>query len=429
MKKSTKNKNTNTNKSNIKIIINNQNKKRGKGKTRSKPKETKHNIINVSPNIIMPQSQPQQTDYQGYARNYNNRQNQNPLLAQAEPEQQIFYNRNENPFMRDDLSTLTEDNNGYYYGNDLLSSVESIPPYLNNIYRDDRQLSYVNPMHQRKNILKDDNENDLLSSIQSENEQSLKNDLHQQALKPEEDEETFISLGKLFDKKDEGLVPSQVSPVKQQIKQIEERLKTENLTKKEKNYLKTQKANEAIREKFAKMREDNPDKYAKKKREIELTREIQQLKPEIERLNKIHINDLTAQQIQQLREMRPIYARLQAEKRHGTIENAIKNINTLEDDIKNNNVDNSGDDYISTQDKKLLNNLRLINGYSAYSAKRVTFNEAMEEIKQLRKALRLLQSSSSSERKRPFGANISTIRGMKKDDEEVLNVRDRSTKK
>jgi len=77
LKKSTKNKNynknTNTNKSNIKIIINNQNKKRGKGKTRSKPKETKHNIINVSPNIIIPQSQPQQTDYQGYARNYNNR--------------------------------------------------------------------------------------------------------------------------------------------------------------------------------------------------------------------------------------------------------------------------------------------------------------------------------------------------------------------
>jgi hypothetical protein len=208
-----------------------------------------------------------------------------------------------------------------------------------------------------------------------------------------------------------------VSPVKQKINQIE------------KNYQKTQKANEANRKRFAKMREENKDKYDKKDREAELTKEIQELKPKIERLNKIHINDLTAQQIQQLREMRPIYARLQAEKRHGTIENAIKNINTLEDDIKNNNVDNSGDDYISTQDKKLLNNLRLINGYPAYSAKRVTFNEAMEEIKQLRKALRLLQSSSSSERNRPFGANISTIRGMKKDDEEVLNVRDRSTKK
>ena len=69
------------------------------------------------------------------------------------------------------------------------------------------------------------------------------------------------------------------------------------------------------------------------------------------------VKDRTSKEIQQLREMRPIYARLQAEKRHGTIENAIININTLEDDIKNNNVDNSGDDYISTQDKKLLNNL------------------------------------------------------------------------
>ena len=154
LKKSTKNKNynKNTNKNNINIVINNQNKKRGKGKSRSNPKETKHNIINVSPNIILPQSQqPQQTDYQGYAKNYNINKSQNPLIAQAEQPQQ-YYNRSEYPFLRDDISALTESDLRSYF-------ITSYDPKFAQVYPSsiNSQYSNINP------------KNELIHSLNSEN--------------------------------------------------------------------------------------------------------------------------------------------------------------------------------------------------------------------------------------------------------------------
>jgi len=370
----------------------------------------------------MPQSQPQQTDYQGYARNYNNRQNQNqnPLLSQVEPEQQIFYNRDENPFILDDVSALTESD----YGNDLLSSFN--PKYAQ-VYPSSIRSADTIPENDlnRQVLFNEEKENDEMPFL---NLQELKNTQPQQSF-TEETPSKFYESPDIFNQEEEGL---RIEESSQETTVIPNLLESFN----RKEHMEIIDARHE--EKFEEKKGKNPETYARKAREAELKNSIKEIKKEIDRLNEIKPEFMLSGDARKLNTLETQYANYQSELKYGSPELAVSQIQDILNEIvygenpsgkerTNKYRENS---YLKKDDMIKLNMLRALNG-KRHHAKPIPIEQAKQEIESLIKIIRKIKPSQKKEepQNRRFGANISTIRGMKKDDDEELYMRDRSTKK
>ena len=473
----------------------------------------------------MPQSQqPQQTDYQGYARNYNN-QNQNPLIAQAEQPQQ-YYNRSEYPFLRDDISALTESD----LGSDFISSYDPkfaqvFPSSINS------QHSNINPENALIHSLNSENLNfsahplsvhtlnSMNSTISSDsiptnalNRQALIPDtpqpqplpniepipepIHPDKIKTTESKKPFLTVRKRDLNPNESYPPiGEVTRLQKSlnslhhlpdsmyytggydvIPQVETPLEFENVysndvnanilldnpftTQNEKINPIQQSESQALvipsqmnpfdrkehlarinarhKEKFEKKKEENPEHYKRKEREAELKNSIKEIKKEIDRLNEIQPEFMLSGDARKLNTLETQYANYQSELKYGSPELAVSQIQDILNEIvygenpsgkerTNKYRENS---YLKKEDMIKLNMLRALNG-KRHHAKPIPIEQAKQEIESLIKIIRKIKPSQKKEepQNRRFGANISTISGMKKDDDEELYMKDRSTKK